>query len=229
MLEVIKKAQEKGQQALAENEGKKVLEAIGISITKEEVVSSEEEAVALAEQIGYPVVLKGCSSEFLHKTELGLVKLNLDNSSKVKEAYQSLKKKELALDGVLVQEMVKGEREFVLGLTRDPHFGPCVMFGLGGIFTEALKDIVFRLAPLTKKEALEMIQEIKSQKLLKSFRGEEPVKVKKLAEALVSLGNLGVENEIIKEIDINPIKIKKGEPIAVDALVVLEKIKDPKD
>jgi len=123
---------------------------------------------------------------------------------------------------VLVQEMVKGKRELVAGLTRDAQFGPCVMFGLGGIFTEILKDISFRVAPLEKRDALEMMQEIKGHKILNSIRGMDAADLNILADILVALGRIGLENENIKEIDINPLILSGGKPVAVDALVVLE-------
>jgi acetyl-CoA synthetase (ADP-forming) len=122
---------------------------------------------------------------------------------------------------VLVQEMVKGQRELVVGMTRDPQFGPCVMFGLGGIFTEILKDVSFRKAPLEKRDALEMMREIKGQKILDAVRGMEAANIDVLADILINVGKIGVENDKIKEIDINPIILSKGQPIAVDALVVV--------
>jgi acetyl-CoA synthetase (ADP-forming) len=122
---------------------------------------------------------------------------------------------------VLVQQMIKGQRELVVGLTRDPQFGPCVMFGLGGIFTEILEDTSFRVAPIEKRDALEMIQEIKAHKILEAIRGMEPVDKDMLADILIAIGRLGIENEAVKEIDINPLIISRGQPVAVDALVVL--------
>jgi acetyl-CoA synthetase (ADP-forming) len=118
--------------------------------------------------------------------------------------------------------MIKGKRELVIGLIRDPQFGPCVMFGLGGIFTEILKDVSFRLAPLEKRDALEMMDEIKAHKILGSVRGMEPVDRDILSEMLINVGKIGVENDTIKEIDINPVIISGSSPIAVDALIVLE-------
>lgn len=122
----------------------------------------------------------------------------------------------------MIQEMVKGNREFVIGLIRDPHFGPCVMFGLGGIFTEAMKDVSFRVAPLTEEDAREMIGEIRAAKLLDAFRGEKAVDREILVRALVGIGNLGMKHEEIAEIDINPLIVKDGKPVAVDALVILQ-------
>jgi acetyl-CoA synthetase (ADP-forming) len=124
------------------------------------------------------------------------------------------------MDGVLVQEMLPGERELVIGLIRDPQFGPCVMFGLGGIYTEILKDVTFRVAPLEPRDAREMMDEIKSAKILGPFRGKEPVDRDVLEQALIAMGKIGLEHDEIKEIDVNPLIIHKGKPVAVDALVV---------
>ncbi len=126
---------------------------------------------------------------------------------------------------ILVQEMVKGQRELVVGLNRDPQFGPCVMFGLGGIFTEILKDIAFRIAPIEKREALEMMQDIKAKKILEPIRGMPAADKGLLADMLMTVGRIGLELEMIKEIDINPVIISADKPVAVDALVILDQPK----
>ena len=123
--------------------------------------------------------------------------------------------------GVLIQEMVKGSRELVVGLTRDPQFGPCVMFGLGGIFTEILKDVSFRLAPLEKVDAMDMMRDIQGRKILDAVRGMEKVDREALATILINVGRLGIDHERIKEIDINPLVIRGKDPVAVDALIIL--------
>jgi acetyl-CoA synthetase (ADP-forming) len=166
--------------------------------------------------------MKGCSAELAHKTESGMVKLNVGNSEEAARVFDELIGKMNGLDGVLIQKMVKGSREFVIGLSRDPQFGPCVMFGLGGIFTEALKDVTFRVAPLSKEDALEMIDEIKTKKILGEFRGSPAVDREALAKALVGVGELGMSCDSIAEIDINPLIISGNKPVAVDALVVLK-------
>ena len=127
----------------------------------------------------------------------------------------------------LVQDMIRGKRELVVGLIRDPQFGPCVMFGLGGIFTEILKDVSFRLAPLEKRDALEMMDEIKAHKILDAIRGMDAVDREILSEMLINVGRIGMENDTIKEIDINPVIISGNRPIAVDALVVLQSKPSP--
>jgi acetyl-CoA synthetase (ADP-forming) len=157
-----------------------------------------------------------------------MIELDIKDENALEVAYKALEERgQGKLDGILVQQMIKGEREFVAGLIRDPQFGPCVMFGLGGIFTEVLKDVTFRVAPLEKRDALEMMDEIRSKKLLDAFRGKPAVNREVLAETLINLGKIGLENEEIAEIDINPIKIKDDMPIAVDALVVLRDNKKP--
>jgi acetyl-CoA synthetase (ADP-forming) len=166
--------------------------------------------------------MKGCSAELSHKTEAGMVALNISSAREVAQVFEELSGKATNLDGVLVEKMVKGSREFVIGLSQDPSFGPCVMFGLGGIFTEALKDVTFRVAPLSKEDALEMIDEIKTKKLLGEFRGSPAVDRESLAKALVGVGDLGIKYDSIAEIDINPLIICGDKPVAVDALVVLK-------
>lgn len=222
MKTILNKAIQKGQQSLSEFESKLVISAAGVPVTREGLARSREEAVALAEGMGFPVVMKGCSHRLTHKTELGMVKVNIADAQTAATAYDELVAKGIPMDGVLVQEMVRGSREFVIGLIRDAQFGPCVMFGLGGVFTEALRDVSFRVAPLRELDAEEMIAEIRSIKLLGEFRGSPAVNRSSLVKILVGLGRLGLENEEISEIDINPLIIRGDEPIAVDAMVVLK-------
>lgn len=221
-MKIVKEAVKRGEKTLSESDSKKVLSAYSIPVTREHVAKSLEEAGAFAREIGYPVVLKGSSSTLTHKTELNMIELDIKDEKALEAAYRALEERGKGeLDGILVQQMVKGEREFVAGLIRDPQFGPCVMFGLGGIFTEVLKDVTFRVAPLEKRDAYEMMDEIRARKLLDAFRGKPAVNREVLADALINLGRIGMENEEIAEIDINPIKVSDDMPIAVDALVVL--------
>jgi len=222
-VKILDEAISKGQSTLSEYQSKSFLASYGIPITREQLVSTKEEAIQAAKEIGFPVVLKGCAPQITHKTELNLIELDLRDDTAVADAYDRVSGHEgVSVDGVLVQEMVKGERELVIGLTRDPQFGPCVMFGLGGIFTEILNDVSFRIAPLEKKDALEMAREIRSHKILDAFRGKPPVDMDVLCQTLISIGEIGLEFDQIKEIDINPLIINGGKPIAVDALVVLD-------
>ena len=222
MLEIIQRALAKGQKTLSEYESSLVIKSAGVEVVPSVLAKTRDEAFQMAEKIGFPVVMKGCSAELAHKTESGMVKLNVGNSEEAARVFDELTAKMKNLDGVLIEKMVKGSREFVIGLSRDPQFGPCVMFGLGGIFTEALKDVTFRVAPLSKEDALEMIDEIKTKKMLGEFRGSPAVDREALAKALVGIGELGMSCESIAEIDINPLIICGDKPVAVDALVVLK-------
>jgi acetyl-CoA synthetase (ADP-forming) len=222
MLKIIQQAIAKGQKTLSEYESRLVIESAGVFVAAAALAKTKDEAIQEAEKMGYPVVMKGCSAELAHKTEAGMVVLNIANSGEAAQVYDELTGKVKNLDGVLVEKMVRGSREFVIGLSRDPQFGPCVMFGLGGIFTEALKDVTFRVAPLSMEDALEMIDEIKTKKLLGEFRGSPAVDRSALAKALVGVGDLGIKYDSIAEIDINPLIICGDKPVAVDALVVLK-------
>jgi acetyl-CoA synthetase (ADP-forming) len=221
MLEIIQQAIASGKKTLSEYESSLVIKSAGVEVVPSVLAKTRDEAFQMAEKIGFPVVMKGCSAELAHKTESGMVKLNVGNSEEAARVFDELIGKMNGLDGVLIQKMVKGSREFVIGLSRDPQFGPCVMFGLGGIFTEALKDVTFRVAPLSKEDALEMIDEIKTKKILGEFRGSPAVDREALAKALVGIGELGMSCDSIAEIDINPLIICGDKPVAVDALVVL--------
>jgi acetyl-CoA synthetase (ADP-forming) len=219
---ILHAAQGRGQKALSEYESKRVLAEYGIPVTREVLVREPQEAKAAAAQIGYPLVLKVCSHEVTHKTEKGLIEVGIRDEQDLERAFHALKEKDAGGGGeFLVQEMVKGARELVIGMIRDPQFGPCVMFGLGGIFTEILRDVSFRVAPIEKRDALEMMQEIKGKKILEAIRGMEAADQDVLARSLIALGNLGMEQDAIQEIDVNPMIIRGGQPVAVDALVVL--------
>jgi len=221
MLKIIQQAIAKGQKTLSEYESSLVIKSACVEVAPSALAKTRDEAVREAKKIGYPVVMKGCSAELAHKTEAGMVKLNISNSEEAASVFDELMGRIKDLDGVLIQKMVKGSREFVIGLSRDSQFGPCVMFGLGGIFTEALKDVTFRVAPLSKDDALEMIDEIKTKKMLGEFRGSPAVDREALAKALVGVGELGMKYDSIAEIDINPLIICGDKPVAVDAFVVL--------
>jgi acyl-CoA synthetase (NDP forming) len=222
-MEIIEKALGEGKTTLSEFESKQVLQAYQIPVTKEVLVENVKDLAKAAQEIGYPLVLKGCSSDISHKTEKGLIRVDIRNEDEAVKAFEEIM---ADMDGnenaVLFQEMVKGQRELVIGLTRDAQFGPCVMFGLGGIFTEILKDISFRIAPLEKRDALDMMRDIKGYKILDAVRGMEPADLDVLADILIKVGQIGMENDRIKEIDINPVILSGSKPIAVDALVVLE-------
>lgn len=222
-MEIIDKALKEGRDTLSEYESKIILASYQIPVTREIMVETGNDVISIANEIGYPVVMKGCSPEITHKTEKGLIQTDIRNDSEALEAFNDIMAGMNGIKGtILIQEMIKGKRELVIGLIRDPQFGPCVMFGLGGIFTEILKDVSFRLAPLEKRDTLEMMDEIKAHKILDSIRGMEPVDREVLSEMLINVGKIGVENDKIKEIDINPVIISGRRPIAVDALIALQ-------
>jgi acetyl-CoA synthetase (ADP-forming) len=222
IMHIIEKALNEGRTVLSEYESKQLLKEYRIPIAGEVLIQSRDELAQAAASIGYPLVLKGCSPEISHKTERGLVRLDIRTEQEALSAFDEIAAAmNSGTAAVLVQEMVKGSRELMVGLTRDPQFGPCVMFGLGGIFTEILEDVSFRLAPLEKRDALEMMKEIKGHKVLGAVRGMEPVDLDALAEILINVGRIGLEHGRVKEIDVNPLIIKGRTPLAVDALVVL--------
>lgn len=219
----LKQAKKAGQTALNENQSKQLLKTYGIPVINETIVFSETEAVEAAGEMGFPVVLKGLGSTFLHKTERGLVHLHLSDPQSVRRAFFSITESGgNELEGILVQPQLSGKREFIAGLFRDEQFGPVIMFGMGGIFTEALSDVSFRLAPLTPSDAAEMLQEIRAKRLLGAIRGEKPVDCNRLIHALLGLSYIGISHPDISGIDINPFRIESdGNGYAADALVLL--------
>jgi acetate---CoA ligase (ADP-forming) subunit beta len=222
---IIDKALGSGQSALSEFDSKKLIAKYGVPVVSERLVQTADEAEQSASEIGYPVVLKACGPEISHKTERELVVVGIRSKEELRFAFDKIMSNlgDTPREGVLVQEMVSGERELVIGLIRDPQFGPCVMFGLGGIFTEILKDTSFRVAPITEDEALQMMEDIKARDILGPVRRKEPADKQTLAKALVGLGNIGMEQDDVAEIDVNPLIIAgDGSPVAVDALVVLK-------
>jgi acetate---CoA ligase (ADP-forming) subunit beta len=223
----IKTAIKEGRTSLSEHESKLFLSSRGIPVTKEILIYDQEEMASAIEEIGYPLVLKGCGHDILHKTEKNLVKTDIRNQEEANAAFlEIMSGMDGVGNGVLVQEMIQGRRELVAGLTRDPQFGPCVMFGIGGIFTEILEDVCFRVAPLSREDAFAMMQSIRGSKILDAVRGMPAVDMDALADILIAIGQVGIDYEQVKEIDLNPIKVPKGSPVAVDGLIVLTAEKD---
>jgi acetyl-CoA synthetase (ADP-forming) len=222
-MKLIEDAVKRGAKSLSEYESKLLLAEYGIPVTGEAVATTADDAVAHASRIGFPVVLKGSGESISHKTELNLIALDLKSEEAIRQAFNELTaNKKADVKEVLVQQMIKGDRELMVGLTRDAQFGPCVMFGLGGIFTEILEDVAFRVAPLSDYDANDIMTDIKGKKILDAFRGKPEVDRNILADILKAIGQIGLDNDQIKEIDINPLKLVDGKPVAVDALVVLE-------
>jgi acyl-CoA synthetase (NDP forming) len=227
-LDVFNQAKKEGRKYLLEPEAKALCHEYGIPVTKFKVATSVEEAVKFAEGIGYPVVLKIVSPEVIHKFDVGGVILDLKNASEVKDAYDKIiksvrkHKPEAKITGVLVQEMAPASTEVIVGAIKDPQFGPALMFGLGGIFVEVLKDVTFRIAPITEYDAKEMITEVKAYPILKGFRGQPPADIDAIAKILLSTSKLVMEHPEIKELDFNPIIVYEKGAKTVDARVILE-------
>lgn len=220
---IIGKALKQGRKALSEYEAKQVLAAYGIPITKEILLKDKTGLEKAIEKIGFPLVMKGCSADIAHKTEKGLIHVDVRTAKEAKQAFKEIMAGMEGFEGgVLMQQMIKGRRELVMGLTRDPQFGPCVMFGLGGIFTEILHDVAFRRAPLEAYDAKDMMREIKGHKILDAVRGMEAADEKLLIDMLISIGRIGLEIPEITEIDLNPVILSGSKPVVVDALIVLK-------
>jgi acyl-CoA synthetase (NDP forming) len=217
-----------GRKNLLETEAKAVCLDYGIPVTTFELAKSEEEAVKSAEKLGYPVVLKIVSPDIIHKSDIGGVIVNLKNAEEIHVAYRqilnNIKKHNDAAKvvGILVQEMAPASTEVIVGSTKDPQFGPAIMFGLGGVFVEVLKDVTFRIAPITEEEAREMIEAVKAYPLLKGYRGSLPVDIDAIVRILLATSRLVTEHQEIKELDLNPIIVYKKGAKTVDARIILE-------
>ncbi|GAB4247974.1 MAG: acetate--CoA ligase family protein [Thermoleophilia bacterium] len=219
---LIEHARGQGLGALDESAAKALFRAYGIPVTPGEVVTGEEAAVTAARRLGYPVVMKGLSSEILHKTDAGLVQLDLDDDEAVRGAFHLLQRRGGdRLQGILVEKMVPRSREFVVGMSRDPQFGPVVMFGVGGVLTEALQDVAFGVAPLSGHEADALLGSIRAAGLLGAFRGAPAVDREQLIAIVQAVGRMALDHPEIREIDVNPVLIDGSTPVAVDALVAL--------
>ncbi len=222
---LIEEALASGAAALDEDAGKQFFAAYGIAVPQGGTVNSADEAVALAVKIGFPVVMKGSAPSIQHKTDAGLVILRVSDETEVREAYRTLETRTAAagaaLEGVLVEHMVIGRREFVVGLVRDLLFGPVVMFGLGGIYTEALKDVAFAVAPLSEGDAYELLDQIEAKVLLGPVRGEPAVDREELVKTIMAVGQMAEDHPEIREIDVNPLLIDGSTPVAVDALIAV--------
>jgi len=226
MNEWIKGAKAEGRN-LYEFEAWELFRSYGIPVPKCRLARTADEAVSAASEIGYPVVLKIVSRDILHKSDVGGVKVKLPDADSVRSAYQEIldnvgkARPDAVIDGVLVNEMLKPGLETIIGMTKDVSFGPALMFGLGGIFVEVLKDVSFRVLPITKEDALGMIKEIKGYKLLTGVRGEKPKDIEGMADLLLKAARMIEENPEIKELDINPCYLYEDKVIPADARVML--------
>ncbi len=226
--QIFQKARNEGREYLLEPEAKAVCIEYGIPVTKFRVAKNAEEAVRFAEEMGYPVVLKIVSPDIIHKFDVGGVILNLKSPEEVKDSYKRIMMKvkkhkpDAKILGVLVQEMIPASTEIIVGAMKDPQFGPALMFGLGGIFVELLKDVSFRIAPITKLDAEEMIAEVKGYPILRGYRGQPPVDINAIVDILLNTSRLMMDHPEIKELDLNPILVYEKGAKTVDARIVLE-------
>lgn len=214
-----------GIESLNEDRAKKIFKKLGLPVVQEIRLESIEDIHGAAQTVGYPVVLKGLAKQMLHKTEAGMVEVGITNEVHLKEAAQKMKSRAgESFEAFLVQPRIQGRREFTAGMFRDPQFGPVIMFGVGGVLTEALKDMVLRLAPLSEADLDNMLDNLKAKTLLGSFRGEAAVNRAELKSVLRGLSDLAMACPGVREIDINPLIISPdGSPVAVDGLMILEK------
>jgi len=227
--ELIKRAYGEGRKHLLEPEAKTVCAEYGIPVPRFRVAASPEEAVEFAEEIGYPVVLKVVSPDVIHKSDVGGVLLNVMDADGVREGFKRILDTvrghvpEARILGVLVEEMApKGITEVIVGAIKDPQFGPTLMFGLGGVFVEVLRDVTFRVAPIDEEEAREMIKEIRAYPILTGYRGQPPADLDAIVRILVGASRLVMDHPEVKEMDLNPIIVYAEGAKTVDARIILE-------
>jgi len=212
---------------LSQEKTEALLKRFKIPFPKRILAKNENQAALCAKKLGYPVVLKISSPDIIHKTDAGGILLELENEQEVRKGYQTIVKnakkymKKAKIDGVDVFQMIEPETELIIGLKMDPQFGPVIMFGLGGIFVEVLKDVSFRLAPLTRKDAREMIKEIKGYKILEGIRGNKPANIKAIENMLMNVSNLVMKKPDIKELDINPLFAYNNKVVAGDVRILV--------
>jgi len=228
LAEMIHQAVRDNRSYLMEHESKEILEGIGIATTGYLVARSEDEALAICDKIGFPVVMKIVSPDVVHKTDAGGVKLNLTNAQAVRKAYRDILEtfKYQHIEGVAVQRMAQAGIEAIIGVTRDPSFGPIIMFGLGGVFVEVLRDVSFRILPITEKDAAQMIDDIRGSDILKGYRGPA-VDLVSLQQLLLKISRLVVENPEIKELDLNPLFLYPDGYVTVDARMFVSEPAQP--
>jgi acyl-CoA synthetase (NDP forming) len=225
---VFNEARKEGRKYLLEPEAKTICTKYGIPVTKFKVAKSETEVVQFAEEIGFPIVLKIVSPDIIHKFDVGGVILNINSETEVRTAYNGIlenvkkQKPNARIVGIFVQEMAPQSTEVIVGATKDPQFGPALMFGLGGIFVEVLKDVTFRIAPISESDAREMITEVKAYPILKGYRGQPPADVEAIVNILLNTSRLVMEHPEIKELDLNPIMVYEKGAKTVDARIILE-------
>ncbi len=225
---IISEAKQNKRTILTEIESKEILQEVGIPVIEAKLAQTEKEAIFLGKEMGFPVVLKVVSPEITHKTDCGGVLLNLKNSNQVRKAYQDIlsnvrkRYSKAKITGVSIQKMAPQGIEVIIGMTKDVQFGPVLMFGFGGVLVELLKDVSFRIVPLNKLDAHEMIEEIRGYPLLKGYRGQQPADIPSLERIILKLSNFVGKSPEIKEIDLNPVFAYKNYALAADARIILE-------
>ena len=228
--EILKQARKENRTQLTEIESKEMIKGAGIPVVEARLAQTRTEAVNIAKKLGFPIALKIISPDVIHKSDAGGVELGLTTASQVGEAYTkimtAIKKHypKAKIHGISVQKMARPGVEVIIGMTKDAQFGPVLMFGLGGILVEVLKDVAFRIVPLNKRDANEMIKEIKGYPLLQGYRGQEPADIAFLEDLLLKVSDFIDKNPEIKELDLNPIFAYKNRATAVDARVILEPV-----
>jgi acyl-CoA synthetase (NDP forming) len=226
--EILKQARKENRTQLTEIESKQLIKEAGIPVVGAKLAQTKTEAISLSKKMGFPVVLKIVSPDVIHKSDSGGVELGLASVAQVGKAYSkilsAIKKHypKAKIQGVSVQKMARPGVEVIIGMTKDAQFGPVLMFGLGGILVEVLKDVAFRIVPLTKRDAHEMIKDIKGYPVLEGYRGQEPADVAFLEDLILKVSDFVDKNPEIKEIDLNPVFAYKDGAVAVDARVILE-------
>ncbi len=226
--DILSKATKEKRPVLTEIEAKQILTEAGINCTDTRLAVDKTQAVSISEEIGYPIVLKISSVDITHKSDAGGVKVNLPDKDAVENAFDEImasctaKFPNADIEGISVQRMANAGTEVIIGMTKDPSFGPVLMFGLGGIFVEVLKDVAFRIVPLDKNDVSDMINEIKGKKLLEGYRGQDPADIPFLEDMLLKLSELVDKTEGIAEIDMNPVFAYKQGAVVVDARIILE-------
>ncbi|MBM3154222.1 MAG: acetyl-CoA synthetase [Chloroflexi bacterium] len=225
---IFSQARKEKRTLLTEIESKELLKEAGIPVVEAKLAKTKAEAMALSKKIGFPVALKIVSPDVAHKSDIGGVKLGLKNATQVGKAYSEIlaavkkHQRKAKILGVSVQKMVRPGVEVIIGMTKDPQFGPVLMFGLGGILVEVLKDVSFKIVPLAKRDAREMIREIKGYPLLEGYRGQEPADIPYLEGLILKVSEFVEKTPEIKELDLNPVFAYKDGAVAVDARVILE-------
>jgi len=226
--EILRQARKENRVQLTEIESKGLIKGAGIPVVEAKLASTKKEAISLGKEMGFPVALKIVSPDVIHKSDSGGVKLGLCNGAQAGKAYSEIRSAvkqhypKAKIQGISVQKMARPGVEVIIGMTKDAQFGPVLMFGLGGILVEVLKDVSFRIVPLTKRDAHEMIKEIKGYPLLEGYRGQEAADIQYLEDLILKVSDFIDKNPEIKELDLNPVFAYKNGAVAVDARVILE-------